>query len=64
MGLARNQHPLWIPFHSIGGEGVLPAYRIPALILQNGEEKKNLLAAVTSDMSKDVTIKLILYSER
>jgi hypothetical protein len=64
MGLTSGAAPLWIPFHSIGGDGLLPAYRIPFLILSNGEEKRDCLAALSSDLSKDASIKLILYSEK
>jgi sigma-E processing peptidase SpoIIGA len=64
MGLTSGAAPLWIPFHSIGGDGLLPAYRIPSLILSNGEEKRDCLAALSSDLSKDASIKLILYSEK
>lgn len=61
--LSRTQKPLWIPFHSIGGEGLLPAYRIPALVLQNGSELRDFLAAVSPELSADPTIQMILHSE-
>lgn len=60
LGLPEAQNPLYIPFHSIGGDGVLPAYRIPSLVLQNGSERKDFLAAVSPELSADPTIQMIL----
>lgn len=51
--LAEQKRPLMIPYHSIGGDGVLPAYRIPLLILQDGSVIRNFLAAVSPQLSED-----------
>ncbi len=63
MGIGGRTAPLWIPFHSIGGDGVLPAYRIERLVLQDGRELHDFLAAVSPDLSADPTIQMILHSE-
>lgn len=60
MEIEKEQNPLWIPFHSIGGDGLLPAYRFPSLVLQNGQKKENFLAAVSDNISTDRTIQMIL----
>lgn len=63
MELEKQQNPLWIPFHSIGGDGLLPAYRFPCLVLQNGQKRKNFLAAVSDNISGDGTVQMILNSK-
>lgn len=60
MGIAQKQNPLWIPYHSIGGDGLLPAYRFAKLQLQNGQMKENFLAAASENISGDHTIQIIL----
>lgn len=60
MEVGKEQNPLWIPFHSIGGDGLLPAYRFQSLVLQNGRKKENFLAAVSDNISADSTIQMIL----
>ena len=40
--IAEQKRPLMIPYHSIGGDGGLPAYRIPLLILQDGSVIRNI----------------------
>lgn len=62
--LAENKRPLMIPFHSIGGDGVLAAYRIPLLILQDGSRIRNFLAAVSPQLSEDSAVQLIMYGRR
>ena len=62
--LAEQKSPLMIPFHSIGGDGVLPAYRIPLLILQDGSAIRNFLAAVSPQLSEDSAVQLIMYGRR
>lgn len=62
--LAEQKRPLMIPFHSIGGDGVLPAYRIPLLILQDGSTIRNFLAAVSPQLSEDSAVQLIMYGRR
>lgn len=62
--LAEQKRPLMIPYHSIGGDGVLPAYRIPLLILQDGSVIRNFLAAVSPQLSEDSAVQLIMYGRR
>lgn len=57
--IKKDQLPLWIPYHSIGGDGMLPAYRLPKITLQNGEIRENFLAAVSEKISADHTIQII-----
>lgn len=57
--LPEKQLPLWIPYHSIGGDGLLPAYRFQKLTLQNGEIRENFLAAASEKLSADRTIQII-----
>lgn len=61
--IGEGQNPLWIPFHSIGGDGLLPAYRFPCLVLQNGQRKENFLAAVSDNISADSTVQMILNNK-
>lgn len=58
--MEQNQNPILIPYHSIGGEGLLKAYRLDLLCLQNGETKESFLAAVSENISVDVTVQFIL----
>lgn len=60
MEVEKTQNPLWIPYHSIGGDGLLPAYRFPRLTLQNGQIKEDFLAAASENISMDHTIQIIL----
>ena len=62
--IAEQKRPLMIPYHSIGGDGVLPAYRIPLLILQDGSVIRNFLAAVSPQLSEDSAVQLIMYGRR
>ncbi len=57
--MIEEQLPLWIPYHSIGGDGLLPAYRFHKLTLQNGEMKEHFLAAASEELSGDQTIQII-----
>lgn len=56
----ENQNPLWIPYHSIGGDGVLPAYRFQQLQLSDGQCCHNFLAAVTDRLTEDKRIQMIV----
>ena len=49
-----------IPYHSVGGNGMLTAYRIENLCLQDGQTKKNFLAAVSDSLCLEKDIELIL----
>ncbi len=57
--VSEKQLPLWIPYHSIGGDGLLPAYRFHKLTLQNGEIREHFLAAASEEISADRTIQII-----
>lgn len=62
--ITKEQRPLLIPFQSIGGDGMLPAYRIPVLQLQDGSEYRGFLAAVSPRLSEDSAIQLIMYGRK
>ncbi len=52
--------PILIPYHSIGGEGMLKAYRIEYLEYEGGGCKKDFLAAVSDSLCTDDKIQIIL----
>lgn len=60
MMLSERQNPLWIPFHSVGGDGLLPAYRLRRLTLSDGQEREHLLAAVSERLCSDRAVQMIL----
>ena len=64
LDVAKGKAPLFIPFHSIGGNGVLPAYRIYCLRLPDGSEYREFLAAVSPKLSEDPAIHLIMYGRK
>ena len=58
--LEQKQAPVLIPYHSIGGNGLLNAYRIEKLRVEGGMEKKNFLAAVSENLTKEQGVQMIL----
>lgn len=62
--ITKTRPPLLIPFQSIGGDGMLTAYRIPRLSLQDGLEVRNFLAAVSPKLSEDSAVQLIMYGRK
>lgn len=62
-GLSKSSHPLLIPYHSIGGDGLLEAYRLDILKFKDGSIKKNFLAAVSDNICKDKEIQIILNNQ-
>ena len=58
--VAKNQSPILIPYHSIGGDGLLNAYRIESLRIEGGISKKNFLAAVSENLTKEQGVQMIL----
>lgn len=57
--IMQNQNPVYIPYHSIGGSGVLPAYRIERMEWHDRESMEHFLAAV-SDQVTQQGIQMIL----
>lgn len=45
--IADEQHPVYIPYQSIGGGGILPAYRIERLEWQDRDSMEDFLVAVS-----------------
>ena len=62
IGLPGNHAPLLIPYHSIGGCGLLEAYRLDILQFQDGSSRKGFLAAVSDNICTDKEIQMILTS--
>ena len=62
--ITKTRPPLLIPFQSIGGDGMLTAYRIPRLSLQDGSEVRNFLAAASPKLSEDSAVQLIMYGRK
>lgn len=60
LGLPRGQNPVLIPYHSIGGSGLLEAYRLECIQMQGGVCKKELLAAVSEELDNRQKIQMIL----
>lgn len=57
--LQETQHPVLIPYHSIGGDGILEAYRIDMVICQKKKRKK-VLVAVSDNFTNNKEIQMIL----
>lgn len=61
--LNKGLNPLLIPYNSIGGSGLLEAYRIEMLQFQDGSTRKNFLAAVSGNICTDKEIQMILNNQ-
>ncbi len=61
--LSENAAPLLIPYHSIGGSGMLKAYRLDILKFKDGSARKNFLAAVSDNICTDKEIQMILNNQ-
>lgn len=59
LGIIQEQPPLYVPYHSIGGSGVLPMYRIERLEWKDRETREGVLVAV-SEQLKQQEIQMIL----
>lgn len=58
--LSKQQYPLCIPYSSVGGKGLLEAYRIERLLLSDGSVRKDFLAAISQNLNEDNEIQMIL----
>lgn len=58
--LAGEQNPLYIPYHSIGGSGVLPAYRLELLQMDRHGPLEHFLAAVSDELGQEQDIQMIV----
>ena len=63
MGLKKDLKPLLIPNNSIGGRGLLEAYRLELAQFQDGSTRKNFLAAVSDNICTDKEIQMILNNQ-
>ena len=50
--ITQEQRPLYVPYHSIGGSGVLPTYRIERLEWQDRESMEGVLVAVSEQLEQ------------
>ncbi len=57
--IETQQNPIYIPYRSIGGGGVLPAYRLERLEWQHRESMEHFLVAVSDRLEKQ-EIQMIL----
>jgi len=62
-GLPGKIPPLLVPYHSIGGDGLLETYRLDALFIQDGRVVKNFLAAASNNICTDRDIQMILNNQ-
>ena len=53
-------NPILIPYHSIGGDGLLNAYRLDFIKIGRGDIRRNFLAAVSDELCTDKDIQMIL----
>lgn len=60
IGLSYGQNPVLIPYHSIGGSGLLAAYRLECIQMREGGCKKGILAAVSEELDNRRKIQMIL----
>lgn len=60
MELNKEQNPILIPYTSVGGSGLLEAYRIDYVYLSDGKTKKSLLVAVSDNLREQSDIQMIL----
>lgn len=60
IALTQGQNPILIPYHSIGANGFLKAYRVDALCLEGGSMGEHLLAAVSCELCTQDNIDMII----
>ena len=58
--LDKEQHPLLVPFSTIGGGGMMKVYRLEKLILEEHRERKEILVAVNESLDSHREIQMIL----
>lgn len=60
LDLEKGQNPLFIPYHSIGGNGLLKAYRMECIRIEGDGCKKEFLVAVSENMKEGQDVQMIL----
>jgi stage II sporulation protein GA (sporulation sigma-E factor processing peptidase) len=60
ISLPEGQHPVLIPYHSIGGSGLLAAYRLEVIQMRDGSCQREVLAAVSEELDARRRIQMIL----
>lgn len=59
-GIRDVQRPLLIPYSSIGGSGMLEAFKFEKIVFQNGEVMLNFLGALSKEIDDNDDIQMIL----
>lgn len=60
IALTQGRNPILIPYHSIGAQGFLKAYRVDRLYLEGGSAKEHILAAVSCELCTRDNIDMII----
>lgn len=60
MELEKGQNPLLIPYHSIGGDGLLKVYRMEWIRIDGEGCRKEFLVAVSENMKEGQDVQMIL----
>ncbi|MDD7402914.1 MAG: sigma-E processing peptidase SpoIIGA [Butyribacter sp.] len=59
MALEKEQNPILIPYSSIGGKGLMKAYRIEEICFADDRTEKDFLAAVSENLGTENEIQMI-----
>lgn len=60
IGIEQGQNPLYIPYHSIGGSGILPAYRLERLELAHHGLLEHFLVALSAELDEGKEVQMIV----
>lgn len=63
IALEKGQLPVYIPYHSIGGGGIMPAYRVGCLTIAGKTVAAHFLCAVSQGLQADRGIQMIMNTE-
>ncbi len=59
LSLDRTQNPVYIPYHSIGGSGILPVYRIDSVTFAGRTPIVHLPVAISDELGGEQEIQMI-----
>ena len=59
LSLDRTQNPVYIPYHSIGGSGILPVYRIDSVTFAGRTPIAHLPVAISDELGGEQEIQMI-----
>lgn len=60
IGIAKEQNPVYIPYSSVGGSGLMKAYRLESIWLSGGKRQENVLVAVSENLNAENEVQMIL----